>query len=198
MHILSERLILRPWEDTDRQPFAEMSADPSVMEHMLPLTPREASNAWINRQLAHLTANGFCFWAVEAKEGGAFVGAVGLIRVSYAAHFTPAVEVGWRVARAFWGLGYAPEAAAAAIRFGFNTIQLPEIVANTVANNHKSRRVMAKLGMLQNAADDFDYPRVPEGHPLRRQVLYRLTRDRWLSLSSGLQRRQHDAESGPT
>jgi len=184
MRILSERLILRPWEDVDRQPFAEMSADPNVMEHLLPLTPHDASDGWIDRQLAHLREHGFCFWAVEAKEDGAFVGAVGLLRISYAAHFTPAIEVCWRVARAFWGFGYAPEAAATAIRFGFETLQLPEIVANTVHSNQKSRRVMAKLGMLHDPIDDFDYPRTPEGHPLRRQVLYRLTRDRWLSLTA--------------
>lgn len=184
MHILSEWIVLRPWEDPDRQPFAEMSADPSVMEYLLPLTPGKATDAWIDRQLAHLATHGYCFWAVEAKEDGAFVGAVGLLRVSYEAHFTPAVEVGWRIARAFWGRGYAPEAAAAAIQFGFETLQLPEVVANTAPNNQKSRRVMAKLGMVHDAAGDFDHPRMPEGHPLRRQVLYRLTRDRWFSAST--------------
>ena len=97
--------------------------------------------------------------------------------VSYEAHFTPAVEVGWRIARAFWGQGYAPEAAGAAIRFGFETFGLPEIVANTVHGNLKSRRVMSKLGMSHDDSGDFDHPRIPEGHRLRRQVLYRLTRD---------------------
>lgn len=184
MHILSERMVLRPWKDADRQPFAEMSADPSVMEYLLPLTPGEATDAWIDRQLAHLATHGYCFWAVEAKEDGAFVGAVGLLGVSYEAHFTPAVEVGWRIARPCWGRGYAPEAAASAIRFGFETLQLSEVVANTIPGNQKSRRVMAKLGMVHDTADDFDHPRVPEGHPLRRQVLYRLTRDRWLSANT--------------
>lgn len=184
MHILSERLILRPWKDADRRPFAKMSADPSVMEYLMPLTPGEATDAWIDRQLAHLATHGYCFWAIEVKKDGAFVGAVGLLCVSYEAHFTPAVEVGWRIARAFWGHGYAPEAAAAAIRFGFETLQLPEIVATTVSDNQKSRRVMAKLGMMHDTAGDFDYPCVSKGHLLRRLVLYRLTRDYWLSASA--------------
>lgn len=161
-----------------------MSADASVMEYLLPLPSRDASDAWINCQLAHLAEHGFCFWAVETREGGAFVGAVGLLRVSYDAHFTPAVEVGWRIARAFWGLGYAPEAANAAIRFGFETLQLPEIVANTVPNNQKSRRVMEKVAMSYNPNDDFNHPHVPEEHPLQYQVLYRLSRARWLSLTA--------------
>ncbi len=181
MRILSERLILRPWEDSDRQPFAAMSADASVMEHLLPLAGPGASDEWIDRQVAHQREHGMCFWAVEAKQDGVFAGAIGLAHVRYTAHFTPAVEVGWRVPRTFWGLGYAPEAAAAAIRFGFDTLGLAEIVANTVPGNRKSRRVMAKLGMVRDPADDFDHPRIPEGHPLRRQVLYRLTRDCWLS-----------------
>jgi RimJ/RimL family protein N-acetyltransferase len=178
MRIVSDRLMLRPWQDADRAPFAEMSADPAVMQYLLPLTTRDASDAWIDRQMAHLAAHGFCFWAVEAD--GGFVGTVGLGRIGYTAHFTPAVEIGWRIARAFWGLGYAPEAARAALRFGFETAACPEIVANAGFDNDKSQRVMAKLGMSRDPADDFDHPRVPEGDPLRRQVLYRLRRENWL------------------
>lgn len=182
MRIVSKRLVLRPWNDTDRQPFADLSADPVVMEHLLPLPTRDASDAWIDRQLMHLATDGFCFWAVEAKDGGTFMGAVGLLRVGYAAHFTPAIEIGWRIARWFWGQGYAPEAARAALRFGFEDLRLQEIVANTATGNGRSRRVMAKLGMSHDPADDFDHPLVPEGNPLRRQVLYRLTCEPWLSL----------------
>jgi len=146
------------------------------MQHLMPFASREAADAWIDRQISHLAAHGFCFWAVEAKPTGSFAGAVGLLRVGYQAHFTPAVEIGWRVPRAFWGRGYAPEAAIASIRFGFDRLHLSEIVANTAPGNHRSRRVMAKLGMSHDPGDDFDHPRVPEGHPLRRQVLYRLHR----------------------
>ena len=173
------RLILRPWLDRDRAPFARMSADPQVMEHLLPFASPEAVDAWIDRQLAHLETHGFCFWAVESKADGAFIGAAGLLRVGYEAHFAPAVEVGWRLDRRFWGQGYAPEAAACAIRFGFEHLELHEIVANTVPANRNSRRVMEKLGMSHAAADDFDHPLVRIDHPLRRQVLYRLSRDKW-------------------
>ena len=170
------RLILRPWLDRDRAPFARMSSDPQVMAHLLPFASPEAVDAWIDRQRAHLEAHGFCFWAVESKEDGAFMGAAGLLRVGYEAHFTPAVEVGWRLDRCFWGQGYAPEAAALAIRFGFEQVGLQEVVANTVPANRNSRRVMEKLGMSHTAVDDFDHPLVPIGNPLRRQVLYRLPR----------------------
>lgn len=173
------RLTLRPWLDRDRAPFARMSADPQVMAHLLPFASPEAVDAWIDRQQAHLRTRGFCFWAIESKADGAFIGAAGLLRVGYEAHFTPAVEVGWRLDRRFWGQGYAPEAAACAIRFGFEHVELHEIVANTVPANRNSRRVMEKLGMSRTAADDFDHPLVPIEHPLRRQVLYRLPRDRW-------------------
>jgi RimJ/RimL family protein N-acetyltransferase len=178
MPLVSARLILRPWVDADRQPFAAMSADPAVMEHLMPLTPEESSG-WVDRQLERLRDHGICFWALERQADGAFLGAVGLLPVGYQAHFTPAVEVGWRIARAHWGQGYAPEAAEAAIRFGFGQQGLREIVANTVAANHRSRRVMTKLGMTHDNGDDFEHPLVPEGHRLRHQVLYRLTRDRW-------------------
>jgi RimJ/RimL family protein N-acetyltransferase len=173
------RLILRPWLDRDRAPFARMSTDSQVMEHLLPFASPEAVDSWIDRQLAHLETHGFCFWAIESRADGAFIGAAGLLRVGYEAHFTPAVEVGWRLDRRFWGQGYAPEAAARAIRFGFEHLELQEIVANTVSANRNSRRVMEKLGMWHTAADDFDHPHVPIEHPLRRQVLYRLPRGRW-------------------
>ncbi len=172
-------MILRPWLDRDRAPFVRMSADPQVMAHLLPFASPEAVDSWIDRQQAHLWRHGFCFWAIESREDGAFIGAAGLLRVGYEAHFTPAVEVGWRLDRRFWGQGYAPEAAARAIRFGFEHVELQEIVANTVPANRNSRRVMEKLGMSHTAADDFDHPLVPIEHPLRRQVLYRLPRDRW-------------------
>jgi RimJ/RimL family protein N-acetyltransferase len=176
----SRRLVLRPWKDSDRQPFAELSTDPEVMKHLMPMPTREASDAWIDRQHGHHLAHGFCFWAVELARSGEFIGAVGLLRVRYEAHFTPAVEVGWRIAREFWGYGYAPEAAEAALHYGFANLQLSEIVANTVPLNINSQRVMMKLGMSRDPADDFDHPLVPECHPLRRQVLYRLTRNNWL------------------
>ena len=146
---------------------------------------REGADAWIDRQMAHLAEHGFCFWAVEEHDTRAFIGAVGLLWTRYEAHFTPSIQVGWRLARPFWGRGYALEAAAAAMRFGFEGLGRQEIVAYTVAGNARSRRVMEKLGMSRRADDDFDHPGIPEGHPLRRQVLYRLARDRWAAAVSG-------------
>jgi RimJ/RimL family protein N-acetyltransferase len=149
------------------------------MQYLMPFPAREASDAWIDGQQDHLAKDGFCFWAVELAESAEFIGAVGLLRVGYEAHFTPAVEVGWRLARKFWGQGYAPEAAEAALRFGFEYRHLREIVAMTVPMNVNSQRVMTKIGMSRDPADDFDHPLVPEGHPLRRHVLYRLSRNDW-------------------
>ena len=180
------RLILRPWLDRDRAPFAAMSVDPEVMRHLVPFASPEAAGAWIDRQQAHLETHGFCFWALECKETGEFIGAAGLLRATYDAHFTPAVEVGWRLDRRSWGRGLAPEAATSAIEFGFAQLGLQEIVANTVPANSNSRRVMEKLGMTTHAADDFDHPLVPFENPLRHQVLYRLPRERWATRRGAL------------
>lgn len=176
--LTTPRLRMRAWRDADRTAFAAMSADPEVMAYLRPMPTRVASDAWIDRQHAHQAAHGFCFWASELRETGEFVGAIGLVHVRYDAHFTPAVEVGWRVARRFWGRGYAPEAATAALRFGFGTLGLREIVAVTTPRNANSQRVMVKLGMTRDAADDFDHPLVPEEDPLRRHVLFRMRGDR--------------------
>lgn len=147
----------------------------------MPLVSRGATDSWIERQQAHLIKEGMCFWAIELKETGEFIGAAGLLRVTYEAHSTPAVEVGWRIDRRCWGKGYAPEAAARAIRFGFETKGVQEIAANTVPSNMNSRRVVEKLGMTTAPADNFEHPLVPPGNLLRQQVLYRLPRDRWIT-----------------
>lgn len=181
MRLETPRLILRPWTDADRAPFHSMSADPEVMRYLKPRATRAESDAWIDRQLDRLAADGFCFLAVEERASAAFIGSVGLLRVSYEAHFTPAVEIGWRFARAAWGQGYAPEAAAACLHEGFTTLGLAQIVADAAVDNIKSQRVMQKLGMSRDPADDYDHPTIAEGDPLRRQVLYRISRDQWLA-----------------
>jgi RimJ/RimL family protein N-acetyltransferase len=181
MQLLTPRLILRSWMDSDRQPFAEMSENAAVMEHLRPLATRDACNAWIDFQITHQSSHGFCLWALESRASGVFMGAAGLLHVGFDAHFTPAVEAGWRLARPFWGQGFAVEAAEAALQFGFEEIRVTEVVAHASIRNGRSRRVMAKLGMSHDGAEDFDHPRIPESDPLRRQVLYRLTRDVWLS-----------------
>ncbi|SDO18446.1 GNAT family N-acetyltransferase [Afipia sp. GAS231] len=179
MRVCSHRLILRSWQDSDRAPFAEMSADPGVMEYLRPLPTRKSSDAWIDYQIEHQFSHGFCMWAVELRSSGAFLGAVGLLVINFSAHFTPAVEVGWRLASAFWGQGFATEAARQALEFGFGEVRMSEIVAHASVRNTRSRHVMSKLGMSHNDADDFDHPRLGESDPLRRQALYRITRQRY-------------------
>jgi RimJ/RimL family protein N-acetyltransferase len=181
MQLFTQRLILRSWEDSDRQPFAAMSEDADVMKYLRPLSTRDACNAWIDFQISHQSSHGFCLWALESRASGIFMGAAGLLNVGFAARFTPAVEVGWRLARPLWGQGFAREAVRAALEFGFEQICLTQVVAHASVRNARSRRLMAKLGMSHDCTEDFDRPGVPESDPLRRQVLYRLTRDAWLS-----------------
>jgi RimJ/RimL family protein N-acetyltransferase len=172
------RLLLRPWRAEDIAPFAEMSADPAVMEYLLPLSDRGLSvEAWVAQKRAHWEERGFGQWVVEIPAEASFIGVVGLDTVSYTAHFTPAVEVAWRLTRPYWGQGYATEAAKAALDYGFEELGLSEIVAVTVPANQRSRRVMERLGMTHAPEDDFDHPRLPEG-PLKRHVLYRLRNPR--------------------
>jgi len=174
--IQTTRLKLRRWLPEDRAPFAAMNADPRVMEYLPTPLSRPESDAFIVRAEAHFEKHGFGLWAVEALEDGSFAGFVGLARPLFDAPFTPCVEIGWRLAPAYWGRGYATEGARAVLRHGFEVVRLPEILSWTVPHNTRSRRVMEKLGMTHDPKDDFDHPRLPAGHPLRRHVLYRLSR----------------------
>jgi ribosomal-protein-alanine N-acetyltransferase len=175
--LCTERLLLRPWRDADLPAFAELSADPVVMEFLRPLSEPGASEAWATRARAHWQQYGFGQWVVEIPGEASFIGVIGLSTVSYEAHFTPAVEIAWRLARAHWGCGYAGEAARAALDYGFATLGLAEIVAVTVPANRRSRAVMERLGMTRAPEDDFDHPNVPQG-PLKRCVLYRVQNPR--------------------
>jgi RimJ/RimL family protein N-acetyltransferase len=178
--LVTPRLILRDWRDTDRAAFAVMNADPVVMEHFpSPLSPAE-SDAQIERFRQRWRDDGHGPWAVERAVDGAFLGFAGLATPYFEAPFTPAVEVGWRLAREAWGHGYATEAAHASLEFGFDVLGLEEIVSFTVPANERSRRVMERIGMTRDPADDFEHPRLEPGHPLRRHVLYRLRREAWV------------------
>lgn len=177
--IETARLVLRGWRDADRPAFAAMNADPEVMEHFPWTLDRSASDRLIDSILGGWPEHGFGLWAVELASERLFLGFTGLSRPSFEAHFTPAVEVGWRLARHAWGHGYATEAARAALRFGFEVAGLEEIVSFTVPANVRSRRVMERIRMTHDPADDFDHPKLPVGHPLRRHVLYRLSRSSW-------------------
>jgi RimJ/RimL family protein N-acetyltransferase len=173
------RLLLRRWRPEDRAPFAALNADPAVMAHMpAPLSPAE-SDALADRIAARWAERGHDLWAVELPAVAPFIGFVGLSVPSFVAAFTPCWEVGWRLARAHWGHGFATEAAAAALALAFapQGLALEQVVSFTVRQNVRSRAVMARLGMVHDPAEDFDHPGLPPGHPLRRHVLYRLTRD---------------------
>jgi ribosomal-protein-alanine N-acetyltransferase len=173
------RLLLRRWRDEDRPPFAAVNADPLVMEHFPAALSRAESDALVDRIEAGFDERGWGLWAADVRESGAFIGFVGLNPATFAAPFTPAVEVGWRLAREHWGHGYATEGAGAALDFGFDKLALGEIVSFTTHANTRSRRVMERLGMQRDPADDFENPNVPEGSPIRPHVLYRLDRASW-------------------
>jgi RimJ/RimL family protein N-acetyltransferase len=172
--ISTRRLLLRRWCEADREPFAEMNADPEVMEYFPAVLTRRQSDDLIEKIEAGFEVHGFGLWALELKGGGEMIGFVGLAVPEFEAHFAPAVEVGWRLARSAWGHGYATEAARAALRFGFEDTGLTEVVSFTSTGNARSRAVMERLGMTHDSVDDFDHPGLPEGHPLRRHVLYRI------------------------
>jgi RimJ/RimL family protein N-acetyltransferase len=172
------RLLLREWRDEDGAAFAELSADPAVMRYLVPFADRAAMDAWVVTARKHWQDRGFGPWVVELPGEALMIGVVGLSNLRFALPFAPAVEAAWRLARPYWGQGYAYEAARAAIDDGFDRLGLNEIVAFTVPANLASRRVMEKLGMTRDPAEDFDFehPRLPPGHPLRRHVLYRRRR----------------------
>jgi ribosomal-protein-alanine N-acetyltransferase len=176
MLIRTARLCLRPWRDEDIEPFAALNGDARVMEFYPALLTRAETEARLEKVRAHFAEHGFGMWVVEENGGASFAGVVGLTVPDFVAPFTPCVDVGWRLAAAYWGRGYATEAARAALEFGFGALGLREIVAMTTVANVRSRRVMEKLGMRHDPADDFLHPSIPEGHPIRPHVLYRLGR----------------------
>ena len=173
--LVTERLILRRWRDEDREPFAALNGDPVVMEHFPARLSRTESDAFVDRIEEKFDANGYGLWAVEAKDTGEFIGFVGLNPVPFEAHFTPALEVGWRLARAAWGNGYASEGGRASLQFAFATVGVREVVSFTSTTNVRSQAVMRRLGMTHDPADDFDHPQLPDDDRLRRHVLYRVT-----------------------
>lgn len=173
--IQTARLLLRRWRSEDRAPFASLNTDSVVMEHFPSTLTRQQSDALADRIEAHFLHHGFGLWAVEIPAVTPFAGFIGLSVPTFQAHFTPCVEIGWRLAKLNWGLGYATEGARAVLKFGFEQLGLHEIVSFTVPGNVRSRRVMEKIGMSHSPEDDFDHPLLIEGYPCR-HVLYRITR----------------------
>jgi ribosomal-protein-alanine N-acetyltransferase len=195
MSLSTERLILRQWRDEDLSAFAALNDDPAVMELMPRRLNRDESDAFAAWVRTDIERRGWGLWAVEVRgavetrdgngsksagqngDGGVpFIGYVGLSVPSFDAHFTPCVEIGWRLAKEYWGRGYASEAAAACLRFAFDQLSLKQIVAFTVPLNRRSIRVMERIGMRRDPAGDFEHPKLAPGHLLRRHVLYRINR----------------------
>jgi len=177
--LTTPRLRLRLWRDEDLEPYAALNADPRVREFFPSVQTLQESTDSMQSIRDHWQRRGFGLWAVEVIGGAPFIGFIGLSVPSFDAPFTPCVELGYRLAFEHWGRGYATEGSRAAIGFGFSTIGLPEIVAMTAVDNERSRRVMERLGMTRNPADDFDHPNIGAGHRLQRHVLYRLTATEW-------------------
>lgn len=174
--IETERLMLRRWCDSDLNPFAVMNADSRAMKYFPNTLPADESDAHARRIAEHFDEHGFGLWAVEIKNVCDFAGFIGLSIPQFEAHFTPCVEIGWRLAAKHWGSGYATEGARAVLEFGFETANLDEIVSMTSVQNQPSRRVMEKIGMSHSTSDDFDHPKLPADHTLSRHVLYRIAR----------------------
>ena len=168
------RVTLRLWRDEDLAPFAALNDDPEVTRHLSGRLSRADSDAFVQRIRDHFASHGFGLWALEVPVLG-FAGFVGLsARLPFAPTLPGIVphphEIGWRLARAAWGQGYATEGAALALRYGFEALALPQIVSFTVPANQASRAVMERIGL--SLRGEFDHPRFTVGHPLRRHVLY--------------------------
>jgi RimJ/RimL family protein N-acetyltransferase len=173
--IETPRLRLRCWSEDDFEPLAAMCADPRVMEFSPSIFSREETEALWRRIQEHFARFGFGPWAMEVD--GKFAGSLGLNWIRFEAQFTPCVEIGYRLRPDFWDRGLATEGGQAALRYGFESLGLREIVAFTIPANRRSRRVMEKLGLV--FSEEFDHPLIAEGHTMRRHVLYRIPRSAW-------------------
>jgi ribosomal-protein-alanine N-acetyltransferase len=179
LRLETERLILRPWKEQDREAFAAMNADPVVMAHFPKALDRAESDALLARLMDRWRGEGIAFGAAERRSDGALVGMVGLARVLFPGPVEGAVEIGWRLARAHWGRGYATEAAQAWLAHGFAAMRLREVVSFTVPENRASRAVMERLGMTRDPLRDFLHPNLPEDHPLRAHMVWSIGQETW-------------------
>ena len=175
----TERLVLRQWRDTDRAPFAELNADPVVMEHFPAPLSRAQSDAMVDRLRDLIEDQGWGLWAVEVVADQLFIGFVGLAEAAFDQPWCPAVEIGWRLSRSAWGHGYATEAATAVLAHAFEVLGLAEVVSFTATTNTASEAVMRRIGLVPHPAGPFDHPKIDAGHRLERHVLYHATADQW-------------------
>ena len=175
--IETERLVLRPWRDEDRAPFAELNADPQVMRYFPAPLSREESDAVVDRLITRHAEHGFTFAPAERKADALFLGFVGLTRTEVGQSFDGAPEIGWRLRREAWGQGYASEAAGAWLDWAWaNLPGEEEVVSFTASTNEPSRRVMQRIGMTRRPDLDFDHPSVPDGHALKPHIVYSIGR----------------------
>lgn len=173
--IETKRLILRTWNKEDAEAYFQINQDPKVIEFLRGPLTMEQVNDFIPAANSHQAKHGYTLWAVELKKTGEFIGFIGLNHLDFASHFTPTVEVGWRLGSQYWGHGYATEGAMASLDYGFKKCALKEIVSFTAPTNMRSIRVMEKIGLKRDINGDFAHPKLPIEHPLSRQILYRLT-----------------------
>jgi len=173
IHLETDRLILREWQDEDRLPFSQMNADPMVMEYMPRRLDEDASGKLVDRFQRHFKKYGYGLYATELKENNEFMGFIGLNNVELNVPFAPAVEIAWRLSYEFWGNGFASEGAQAILDHALGKLKIPQVVSFTVYDNTRSIHVMEKIGLVRDPDGDFEYPRLPKGHPLAQHVLYR-------------------------
>lgn len=175
----TERLLLRPWRDADRAPFAALNADPYSMRYFPGTLAREESDAFVDSIMQRMDTQGWGAFALERKADGAFIGLTGLGAPRFTASFTPCIELGWRILKNHEGNGYVTEAALECLRYGFDVLAQRQLYAFTVPANLPSQAVMKRIGMSYVEGGDFDHPNVADGHALKRHVLYRITREEW-------------------
>lgn len=179
MTIKTKRLILRPWQETDLEPFARLNADPRVMEFFPSIKTFEETSKEYEAILEHFKKHSYGWWAVSEINHSNFIGFIGLRYIDFPAAFTPAIEIAWRLAYEYWGKGYATEGANASLQYGFETLNFPEIISFTSTINIRSQAVMERIGMHHNPKDDFDHPKLSQEHRLCRHVLYRINKTDW-------------------
>jgi RimJ/RimL family protein N-acetyltransferase len=171
--IETPRLILRQWKQSDEEPYISLNADPEVMEYFPSVKTPTETLAQIERIAAYIDKNGYGFWAVERKDNQQFIGFTGICEPGFDAHFTPCIEVGWRLSKENWGHGFATEAALACLDFGFDKLSLKEIYSFTSIHNYRSEKVMQRIGMEK--AGEFDHPLIADGHWLKKHVVYKIS-----------------------
>ncbi len=181
--IQTNRLILRDWKENDLELFAQLNADPRVMEHFPSVKSFDESIKEYNSILEHFKKHSYGWWAVSEKNDTDFIGFIGLRYIDFPASFTPSVEIAWRLSYDYWGKGYATEGANACLKYGFEVLKLPEIISFTSVPNVRSQAVMKRIGMDHDLEGDFNHPKLPKEHRLCRHVLYRIGINTWRKMA---------------